>query len=104
MADVIIHQDIINKCKPVFDQHQDDGFLETSSLRHALTEIELGSTEDEMVCVIGGREEDHKNVIAYETFLLMAMQLTELKALRKAREDDSRAAFITLGLCPRISR
>jgi Ca2+-binding EF-hand superfamily protein len=98
MANVIIQQETISSCRSAFAGHEDDGFLEFSSLKQALKEASSGSTDEELTFVFNTRgEENSKSGISFDNFVLMAMQLTELRQIRTVREDDARAAFVTLG-------
>jgi Ca2+-binding EF-hand superfamily protein len=97
MASVIIRQDIISQCRAAFAGHEDDGLLELSSLKQALQDASIGSTEEEVTFIVDARGDDSKSGVSFDNFVLMAMQLQELRQKRAAREDDARAAFVTLG-------
>ena len=96
MAHVMIHQDVMDTCRPVFDKEADDGWLDPTSLKECLKAVSQDATDAELELVSKGRGEDHKSGISFNTFLLLAMQLTELRSHRMLREEDALAAFSTL--------
>eukprot|EP00284_Hemiselmis_tepida_P013598 CAMPEP_0174936386 /NCGR_PEP_ID=MMETSP1355-20121228/57215_1 /TAXON_ID=464990 /ORGANISM="Hemiselmis tepida, Strain CCMP443" /LENGTH=324 /DNA_ID=CAMNT_0016183161 /DNA_START=192 /DNA_END=1166 /DNA_ORIENTATION=+ len=99
----MIHQDVMDKCRPAFDKEADDGLLDATSLQECLRECGIESSPDEIELVIAPflDKEDQKakysGGVTFEQFVLLAMQLTELRSIRIARDEDSRAAFTTLG-------
>jgi hypothetical protein len=98
MANIIIQQDTISSCRSAFAGLEDDGYLEVGILKQALKDASPGSTDEELAFVVNARGEDNsKSGISFDNFVLMAMQLTELRQIRTVREDDARAAFVTLG-------
>uniref|UniRef100_A0A6T8IID5 EF-hand domain-containing protein n=1 Tax=Hemiselmis andersenii TaxID=464988 RepID=A0A6T8IID5_HEMAN len=103
MTHVMIHQDVMDKCRPAFDKEADDGLLDPTSLQECLRDCGIESSPDEIELVIAPFQdkEDTKSKysggVSFEMFVLLAMQLTELRSIRIARDEDSRAAFTTLG-------
>mmetsp|Transcript_16538 Transcript_16538/g.41815 ORF Transcript_16538/g.41815 Transcript_16538/m.41815 type:complete len:353 (+) Transcript_16538:228-1286(+) len=105
MTHVMIHQDVMDKCRPAFDKEADDGLLDATSLHECLRDCGIESSPDEIELVIAPflDKEEHKSKhtpaggVSFESFVLLAMQLTELRSIRIARDEDSRAAFTTLG-------